>query len=338
MSSANGLFSRLVLIFCLLLWLAVSVNAQGKQAVVILRSGDFKSGACEGTAKLDHQILFDVKLNNKDEVRLLNLPAWSSSTMVSRKNYDDSGKRKMRDLFALKWDDNGVLTALSASGQAPLPTVPDDTKPQKNMEQQLQSFYGVMLTGEVREGKSKRKVDLPLRSVWKVFFVAEGAPFNDSLFNHAADEASVALWEAYLTKTNNYRSNEANTRMHEALIQCARSDLKRFLGGDYAAFATAKNRITRTQSIKDDEVTRQLAADISRAQQEVESSRSKTEQLIKAEKWDDAITAAEPITKYLTSWPELKQMFDHALEQSHEVHLNAADKAWLAEQLETSLG
>lgn len=338
MSSANGLFSRLVLIFCLLLWLAVSVNAQGKQAVVILRSEGFKSGACEGTAKLDHQVLFDVKLNNKDEVRLLNLPAWSSATMVSRKSYEDSGKRKMRDLFALKWDDNGVLTAISGSGQAPLATVPDDTKPQKNVDQQLQSFYGVMLTGEVREGKSKRKVDLPLRSVWKVFFVAEGAPFNDSLFNHAADETSVALWEAYLTKTGNYRSSEANTRMHEALIQCARSDLKRFLGGDYAAFATAKNRITRTQSIKDDEVTRQLAADISRAQQEVESSRSKTEQLIKAEKWDDAITAAEPITKYLTTWPELKQMYDHALEQSHEVHLNAADKAWLAEQLETSLG
>jgi hypothetical protein len=337
MSSANSLFSRSVLVFCLLLWLAVSVNAQGKQAVVILRSGDFKSGACEGTAKLDHQILFDVKLNNKDEVRLLNLPAWSSSTMVSRKSYEDSGKRKLRDLFALKWDDGGVLTAVSVSGQAPLPTVPDDTKPQKNMDQQLQSFYGVTLTGEVREGKSKHKVDLPLRSVWKVFFVAEGAPSNDSLFNHVAEEASVALWETYLTQTGNYRSSEANTRMHEALIQCARSDLKKFVGGDYAAFATAKNRITRTQSIKDDEVTRQLAADISRAQQEVESSRSKTEQLIKAEKWDDAITAAEPITKYLTTWPELKQMYDHALEQSHEVHLNAADKAWLAEQLETSL-
>src|SRR5262245_60037970 len=126
MSPANSLFSRLVLALCLGFWLAISVNAQGKQAVVILRSGDFKSGACEGAAKLDHQVLFDVKLNNKDEVRLLNLPGWSSSTMVSRKGYEDSGKRKLRDLFALKWDDGGVLTAVSVSGQAPLPTVPDD--------------------------------------------------------------------------------------------------------------------------------------------------------------------------------------------------------------------
>ncbi len=337
MPPAISLFSRLTLAFCLGLWLAGLVNAQGKQAVVVIRSGEFKSGACEGTANLDHQILFDVKLNNKDEIRLLNFPSSSSSTMVSRKTYEDSGKRKLRDLFALKWDANGVLTAVSASGQAPLPAVPDDTKPQKNVDQQLQSFYGVMLTGEVREGKSKRKVDLPLRSVWKVFFVAEGAPFSDSLFNHAADEASVALWETYLKKTNNYRSSEANTRMHEALIQCARTDLKRFVGGDYTALAIARDRITRTQSIKDDEVTRQLATEISRAQQEVDSSRSRLEQLIKAEKWDDAITAAEPITKYLTTWPELKQMYDHALEQSHEVHLNAADKAWLAGQLEPSL-
>ena len=338
MPPENSLFSRLVLAVCFGLWLAGSVNAQGKQAVVIMRSGEFKGSACEGAANLDHQVLFDVKLNNKDEVRLLNYPAWNSSTMVSRKSYEDSGKRKMRELYALKWDTGGVLTAVSVSGQAPLPVVPDDTKPQKNIDQQLQSFYGVMLTGEVREGKSKRKVDFPLRSVWKVFFVAEGAPFNDSLFNHAADESSVALWETYLKKTNNYRSSEANTRMHEALIQCARADLKRFTGGDYASFATARDRITRTQSIKDDEVTRQLAAEISRAHQDVESARNKTEQLIKAEKWDDAITAAEPITKYLTTWPELKQMYDHALEQSHEVHLNAADKAWLAEQLETSLG
>lgn len=338
MLPANSHFSRFVLALCVGLWFAGSVNGQGKQAVVIMRSGDSKSAACEGTANLDHQILFDVKLNNKEDVRLLNLGSSSSSTKISRNTYEDSGKRKLRELFALKWDDRGVLTAISVSGQAPLPTVPDDTKPQKNMDQQLESFYGVMLTGELREGKSKRKVDFPLRSVWKVFFVAEGAPFNDSLFNHATDEASVALWETYLTKTSKYRSSEANTRMHEALVQCARSDLKRFVGGDYAALAIANNRITRTQSIKDDEVTRQLAAEISRAQQEVENSRGKTEQLIKAKKWDDAISAAEPITKYLASWPELKQMYDHALEQSHEDHVNLADQAWLGEQLETSLG
>lgn len=337
MAQAKRLFSHFVLAICFGLLLAISVSAQGKQAIVVKRSGEFKSAACDGAPNMDYEILFDVKLNNKDEVRLLNLPGWASTTMVSRKTYEDSGKRKMRDLFALKWDEGGVLTAISSSGQAPIASLPDDAKPQKNIDQQLQSFYGVMLTGEMRDGKTKRKVDLPLRSIWKVFFVAEGTPVNDSLFNHAADEASVALWQTYLRITNNYRGSEANTRMHEALLQCARDDLKKFVGGDYTALATAKDRIGRTQSISDDDVSRRLAADISRAQQDVDTARSKTEQLIKAEKWDDAITAAEPVTKYLGSWPELKQMYDHALEQSHEVHLNMADKAWLAGQLEASL-
>src|SRR5215208_7897711 len=161
MVPARSLFSRFLLTLSLGLWLAGSVNAQGKQAVVVMRSGEFKSGACEGAANLDHQILFDVKLNTKDEVRLLNFSSWSSSSMVSRKSYEDSGKRKLRDLFALKWDDSGVLTAVSGPGQAPLVTVPEDTKPQKNIDQQLQSFYGVMLTGEVRRAsRSVRSIFL----------------------------------------------------------------------------------------------------------------------------------------------------------------------------------
>ncbi len=329
-------FSQFILAFCLALIAAGSINAQGKQAIVILRSGETTNG-CEGAVNLDYQIVFDTKLNNKDEVRLLNFPLSSSSAIVSRKNYEDSGKRKLRELHSLRWDKNGVLSAVSVAGQASLGTIPDDMKPQKNADQQLSTFYGVMLTGEARDGKQKRKVDIPLRSVWKVFFVPEGAALNDSLFNHAADEGSVAIWEAYLKKTNNYRSSEANLKMHEALIECVRGDLRRFVQGDYASMAKARERIARTQSIKDDEVTRQVAAEVRREQQQVEDARTKAEQLIKAEKWDEAIDATEPIKKYLDTWPELNQMYKHTLEQSHEIHLNQGDKAFLATQLEASL-
>jgi hypothetical protein len=337
MLPASCQFSRIFLAFCLLFVFQQSLSAQGKQAVVVLRPTDAKSEGCEGTVSLDYRVVFDFKINNKDEMRLLNFPASTAQTTVSRKGYEDSGKRKLRELYSLRWENNGLLTAISVSGQPSILTIPDDMKPQKNVDQPLSSFYGVMLTGEAREGKVKRKVDFPLRSVWKVFFVTEGAPSHDSLFNHAAEEASVALWEVYLKNTNNYRSSEANTRMHDALIQCARADLGRFVDGDYSALATAKDRITRTQSIKDDEVTRKLAADISGAQQEVDASRTRTEQMIKAEKWDEAIAAAEPITKYLNTWTELKKMYDHVREQSHEIHLNAADKAWVAGQMEPSL-
>jgi len=330
-------FLQFVLAFFFSLLLASSVTAQGKQAIVILRSGDAPGGGCDGSIDLNHQILNDVKLNNKDEVRLVNLPFASPSATVSRKTYEDSGKRKLRDLFALKWGKDGVLTAVSVIGQSALIAIPDDMKPQKNLDQTLSSFYGVMLTAEEREGKQRRRVDLPLRSVWKIYFVPEGAPANDSLFNHASDEESVAIWESYLRKTSNYRSSEANVKMHEALIQCARADLRRFVDGDYASLSKAKDRVARTQSIKDDEVTRQLAADVRREQQQVEDARNKAEQLIKTEKWDEAIDATEPIRKYLNTWPDLNQMYNHALEQSHEIHLNAGDKVFLAGDLEASL-
>lgn len=312
------------------------VKAQGKQAIVILRTAENATG-CEGSAELTYQTLYDVKLNNKEEVRLLSLPGSSSSARISRKMYEDSAKRKLRDLYALKWSNDGVLSAFSVADQPALGVIPDDLKPQKNADPALSSFYGVLLTGEAREGKQKRKADVALRSVWKVYFVAEGASLNDTLFNHAADEGSVAIWEAYLKKTNNYRGSEANAKMREALIECARGDLRRFVGGDYASLSKARDRVTRTQSIRDDEVTRQLATDIRQEQQKVEDARSKAEQLIKTDKWDEAIDATEPIKKYLDTWPDLNQMYKHALEQSHEIHLNAGDKAFLATQLETSL-
>jgi hypothetical protein len=312
------------------------VRAQGKQAIVVLRTAENATG-CEGSAELTYQILYDAKLNNKDEVRLLTLPGSSPSVTVSRKMYEDSAKRKLRDLYALKWGRDGVFSAFSVADQPALGAIPDDMKPQKTVNPQLSSFYGVMLSGEARDGKQKRRVDIALRSVWKVYFVPEGAALNDTLFNHAADEASVALWEAYLTKTNNYRSSEANTKMREALIECVRGDLGRFVAGDYGSLAKARDRVARTQSIRDDEVSRQLAADIRREQQKVEDARNLAEQLIKSDKWDEAIDATEPIRKYLDTWPDLKQMYSHALEQSHEIHLNSGDKSFIANQLEDSL-
>jgi hypothetical protein len=335
----NQQLSLVILIIGCCLLTSSQVKAQGKQAIVILRptSADASNAGCEGAAELTDQILYDAKLNAKDEIRLLNSGGGASST-ISRDAYDHSGKSKMRDLVALKWGRDGVLYAVSVAGQAPIMALPDNMKPQKNVgSEPLSAFYGVMLSGEARDGKQKRKVELALRAIWKVYFLAEGASVNDTLFNHVAEEASVALWEAYLQKTNNYRASEANAKMRDALVACARVDLDRFAQGDYGSLDKARQKATRAQSVKDDESTRRLVADIRSAQQQVEDARNKAEQLIKAEKWDDAIDATEPIRKYLDTWPDLNRMYSHALEASHEIHLNAGDKAFLANQLEASL-
>ncbi len=333
----QGLIIMLILSGCL--FSAPQGYAQGKQAILILRPAGAEAinANCEGATEINYQIVYDLKLNNEDGLRLVNgLGAAGSTASVSRKDYESASKSKLKDLYALRWEANGLLAAVSVAGQAPIPAMPENMKPQKNTEQPLASFYAVMLSGEARDGKQKRKLQLALREVWKIYFVPEGAAVNDTLFKHAVEEKSVALWEAFLKKTNNYRGNEANTFMRDALITCARTDLGNFSGGDYSALEKARQRAGRAQSVRDDETTRQLAVDIRQAQEKVDSTRNQVEQLIRADKWDDAINTAAPIKIYLSTWPDLNSMYTHALKSSHDVHLFEGEKALHANQLEAA--
>jgi hypothetical protein len=314
--------------------------AQGKQAIAILRpsGGATTATGCEGTSDINYQLIRDFKLNNEDEVRLISDVTTSAgaSASVSRKSYEKSGKSKLRDLAELKWGNDGVLFAVSVSGQAPIVAVPDNMKPTKNNDQPLSSFYSVTIAAEAIEGKQKRRVSLALHDIWKIYFVPDGANINDYLYRHAAEEKNVTIWDAYLKRTNNYRASEANTMMRDALIVCARSDFDRFTGGNYAALENARSKNERAQSVRDDETTRQLALDIRQAREKVDKLRAQAEQLIKDSKWDEAITAAEPIKIYLTTWPELNSLYNHALKQSHEIHLFKGEEALRANQLEVA--
>jgi len=329
----------LTLPLCLAL-AAAAASAQKRQAVVVMRAqgGGASVAQCDGTAELNYQIVWEAKLHNKEEVRMADaLAGRGASGLVSRKDYEDTRKAKLRDLFALRWGVDGVLYAVSVEGQTPVAVLPDDAKPQKNADQPVSSFYSVMLTGEAREGKQKRQVSLPLRDVHKIYFAAEGAAVNDTLFRHAAEEKSVVLWEAYLRRTNNYRQADANTYMREALIGCARADLDSFAQGDYAALDRARQRAERAHSVHSDAVTQQLVAGITQSRQRVDGVRSQVEGFVTARKYDEAIEAAEPIKIYLSSWPALKDMYREALERSHELHLYKGEEALRASQIDAAL-
>jgi hypothetical protein len=322
-----------------LLAVATVARAQKRQAVIVLRApGGASVAQCEGAAELNYQLVSEAKLNGKEEVRMAgNLGTPEATTLVSRKQYEDTRKAKLRDLFALRWGADGVLYAVSIEGQTPVPILPDDAKPQKNADQSLSAFYSVMLTAEARDGKQKRQISLPLRDIHKIYFVNEGAVVNDTIFRHAAEEKSVVLWESYLRRSNNYRQAEANAHMREALITCARADLDSFTAGDYAALEKARQRATRAQSVRSDAVTQQLVAAVGQAQQKVDGVRAQVEGLVTARKYDEAIDAAEPIKVYLSSWPTLNEMYREALERSHELHLFKGDEALRMNQLDAAL-
>lgn len=317
--------------------LSLSVaQAQGKQAIIITRMTETSASSCDGQAQLNYQVVSGLKINNQEEVRLLTSePRASSSTNISRKSYEDATKTKLRDLVALKWNSNGLLYGLTANGQ--LLAVPNEMKPQKNADPPLSSFYGVNLTGETREGKKKQQAILALHNIWKVYFVTEGAAVNDTLFKHAAEENSVALWEAYLKTTGNFRADEARNLMRDALLVCARSDLEAFKVGDYRANERALERTSRALAIRTDEAGKQLLSEIQKAKESVDGVRAQAEKLINDSKWDEGIAAAEPIKIYMDTWPELKDRYSYALQQSHTQHLFTGGQALKANQLDAAL-
>lgn len=329
-------FGALLFAFSYLLCMSLVVQGQGKQAVIILKAADNDSSgsSCEGGANMNYQIVSGIKLNSKDEIRLLSGLSGGQSIGVSRKTYETAPKSKLIDLFTFGWNRDGLLYAVSVSGQAPMLAVPENMKPQKNADPPLSSFYSAMLSGETREGKQKRQVNLPLRDISRIYFIPEGGVVNDALFNYAAQEKSISLWEAYLKKTNNYRISEANGFVRDALLTCAQIDLESFGRGQYRSLEKARQKTQRAQSVKDDDQSQRLSLSIGQAEEKVSNVRNQVEQLIRDSKWDEAIAAAEPIKIYLTTWPELDGMYKHTLKQSHEIHLFKGEEALRANQLE----
>lgn len=324
-------------VFCFLMLTVIDGAAQKRQAFVIVRPSNttVSEASCSGSLELNYYLVDDLKLNNKENVVLLNgVSSEDTAVQVSRQMYENSGDSKLKNLYSLFWNEKGVLLAVSSAGQTPFVVVPDNLKPQKNTQTGLSSFYSVTLTGEARDGKSKRKLNLGLREIWKIYFIPEGSNLNDTLFTHATDEKSVAVWEAFLRKTNNYRNGEANSLMRESLLTCSQKNLEAFRNGKYVAAEEARRQAERAQGVRGDETSRQLLETIAREQQKVDQTRAQVEQLLRQNRFDDAITTAEPIKIYIDSWTDLNKLYTDALKQSHDLHLDKGEKALMSNQLE----
>jgi hypothetical protein len=309
--------------------------AQGRQAVVVLRSTSATAASqCEGTAEIKYQLIFNPKLNNREEIRLLADSNVSPAQQITRQWYDDAKRVRLRDLHSFTRNGNGIFYAVMVPGQTPQPALSDDKRPERNVAFGFTDFYAVALSGEARDGKQRRPVMLPLSDVQRIYLTAEGAAANDALFNHALEEQSVAVWETYLRLTSNHRASEANAQMRQALIVCAEAELAHFLKGDYRAIERAREKAQRAHGAREDEASTQLLARIRKEKQQVDGARGQADTLIRASDWEKALAAIEPIKIYLDSWPELKQMFEHAIKQSHETNCFECEKALKAKQLE----
>jgi hypothetical protein len=328
--------SAIITLIMFLFILFSTALSQGNQAIVLMKA-DSQVGSCEGTTEINYKTVFGAKFNNNDDIRLLANPGYvSDASGVTRDNYEDAAKNKLANLFELKWQDN-VLYALTTKGQTPLLLLPEDMKPARDANPQLSSFYAGLFSGEAHDGKQKTKLTLASRDIWKIYFIGEGGNINDVLFNHASEEKSVTLWEAFLRKSNNYRLDEANGDMRNVLIGCAQTAIDTFAGGEYKAIDVAQGRAERARSVKSDEWTDKLLADINQRKEKVAASRAEVSKFLSAGKWDDAITAAEPVKIYLASFNDTNSFYNQALKQSHDQHLGNGKQALETRQLETGL-
>ena len=125
--------------------------------------------------------------------------------------------------------------------------------------------------------------------------------------------------------------------MRDALITCARADLEAFDAGDYLSLDKARQRAARAHAVRNDGTTSQLVANIEQLQQKVDGMRTQVDGMIRADKYDDAIAAAEPIKIYLSTWPLLNDMYQLALKESHTRHLFKGEEALRSKQLDTAL-
>lgn len=341
MLGSNTNISRFFILASILVLLTfIDSAAQKRQAVIVTRPTGTTVGesTCGGSLELNYHLVNDPKLNDKDSVVILNGVSTKDNTaQISRQAYESGAELKLKNLHSLFWTAEGVLSATSVAGQPPFPIAPDNLKPAKNVQMPLSSFYSVTLTGEAQNGKSKRKINLGLREIWKIYFVLEGSNINDVLFTHAEEEKSVSVWEAFLRKTGNYRSGEANSQMRDALLTCTQTHLEEFKEGKYGAIEEARKKAERAQAVRGDENTQQLLTTIAREKQKVDDTRTQVEQLLRQNRFDDAITAAEPIKIYISSWTDLNKLYTDALRKSHDLHLDKGEKALLSNQLEVAL-
>jgi hypothetical protein len=299
---------------------------------------DLSSLACDGSVELSYLVINNIKLNGKDHLRLLHSFSSGISTTISRKEYKDGFKTRLKDLYMIKFEKDNLLYATSFAGQSPILALPEEVKGQNQDRSPLSSYYSIMISGEAIEGKERRKLNLALNNIWKIYFVPEGTAIGDALFRHAVEEQSVVIWDAYLKKTNNYRFNEARAHLRNALIGCANNYLGKFRTGDYYSINRAKEHVTRAETINIDSSSQQINSTIAESIARVENARKELVERVQSRRWDEAIEVAQPARAYLGIWPDAKNLYEHAVKQSHDLHLANGELALKRNELETALG
>ncbi|MEO0247999.1 MAG: hypothetical protein ABIN58_00365 [candidate division WOR-3 bacterium] len=314
------------------------VKGQNKKAVVILKPTTSPPDAmsCEQNTEIQYLTLYDLKINGKKDVRMApSLATAKEQYPVSRNVYDQTRSSDLKNLTKIEWRGE-ILHAESGAG-SPTVCLPSDLKLDKQTTRPLRELYSVTVEGAVREGKSKRKQTITLRSISKIYLLNETELSEEGLFRHASEENDVGQWKAYLRIPGNHRKDEASSALHKSLLNCAEGALDAFEKGKFKAIELARNAALEAQSVVNDESTRSFLEKVDDARSKVSDVITQVIALSQAEKWDECTEVMEPVRKYKGEHEQLSTAINMCLERSHALHLAAGKQALQGNRLEEAL-
>jgi hypothetical protein len=318
--------ARRLLVLTAIMLLSVTLSYAQEKALVILRPGPVESNGCSAGEAPKLFTLSDYKIGRQDEIRI-GLGQVTASSSVTRDQFNKLKKLKLKELVELGTKDGAMYVSVG-DGQRMM-AVPD-VEPERNSRTSINQYMEMILEGETRDGSGKQKQAIPVKSIWRMFVLTPSLTEAEALFRHAEQEKTVAQWTFFLGKVSSHKVKEAGDGLAESTTGCLDRAMERFRGGSFQAIEEGKEFGQRLVAMAGGTgpAADRLAA-IKKEEQDVRDRIRTGMQLSREQKWDDALAAWDPITKYLKD-PSLKDFGDaHAetVTRSYDSHLAAANDA-----------
>src|SRR5216683_371751 len=310
-----------------IIWLLFLTHAgfcEERVSVVVLKT-DIPaeiSRVCQETIDSPFLAVRGLKINGKGEVKAVALTAEGRQPVLTRQEYEHARSINLKEFSQLEIRE-GLLYGLTRTGETLL-LFPQDKKPDKNISVPLTEMYRVSLEGQIVAAKAKDKRTLEFGRVWKIFNLDQADPPEAALFQHAAQENKAAIWKGYIRNIREYKLAEALAGLRETLAQCVADSLQTFAQGNYASIKTAETAALEAKGIDDSEVTQALLTKVKEEQKHFQDLIALASSLVQSAKWDDALTALEPLKKYLTQTKELDAAHAAANNGSYDFHFQTA--------------
>jgi hypothetical protein len=323
---------RMLCLLCTVALLASALElgaADKVKAVVLLRQTP--AGASP------YLTLQKFKLNGKGEVRTLPQYAGLPEAAILKDVYKDASKIQLETVSKIVLE-RGVPRIYLAGGQ-PLIGLPDGFDFGKSRSAQLAAFTAKLFEGEGRDETPKGKKALPLESVWKVYFVPETTPLDETAFRHSSEEDSVPAWRDFFKLfPRAQRASEARALFHARLVDKAREELDRFTAGSYRSLADARQTLAEAESVLPGHgVARDLHSRAEREDAELKTTLDAGRQRLESGSFDAAVEVLSPVVKYRVEIASLDEVWRRSLEGSNREHRQKCTDLRTKNQLDEAL-